>query len=65
MDPLGSLRSIARRYAPEILSALAAAESAVEVALRRPGQSPAWFAAPTVALVARPLLGRPLARRAL
>jgi signal transduction histidine kinase len=49
---------VARRYAPEILGALAAVESTVEVALRHEGQRPAWFAAPAIALVILPLLGR-------
>lgn len=58
MDRLGSL---ARRYAPEILSVILAVESAVEVTLRRhaPHQPyPGWFAAPAIALVIVPLLGR-------
>jgi signal transduction histidine kinase len=58
MDRLGSVGSAARRYALEILSALVVVESAVEVALRHVGQRPAWFAAPAIALVTLPLLGR-------
>jgi signal transduction histidine kinase len=58
MDRLGSLGAAVRRYALEVLSALVAVESAVEVALRHVGQRPAWFAAPAIALVALPLLGR-------
>jgi signal transduction histidine kinase len=52
------LRSVARRYALEILSATVAVESAVEVALRHAALRPAWFAAPAIALVVIPLLGR-------
>jgi signal transduction histidine kinase len=58
MDRPGSL---ARRYALEILSVILAAESAVEVTLRHhaPHQPyPGWFAAPAIALVIVPLLGR-------
>jgi signal transduction histidine kinase len=58
MDRLRSLGSAARRYALEILIALVAVESAVEVAFRHAGQRPTWFAAPAIALVALPLLGR-------
>lgn len=58
MDRLGSLGSVARRYALEVLSALVAVESAAEVALRHEGQRPTWFAAPAIALVILPLLGR-------
>ena len=54
MERLGSL---ARGYALEIPIVLLAAESAVEVALRR-GQEPAWFAAPAISLVVLALLGR-------
>jgi len=53
--------SLARRYALEILSVILAAESAVEVTLRHlaPHQPyPGWFAAPAIALVILPLLGR-------
>jgi signal transduction histidine kinase len=52
------LRLIARRYALEALSAMVAVESAVEVTLRHEAQRPAWFAAPAIALVVLPLLGR-------
>ena len=52
---------VARRFALEILCVILAAESAVEVALRdsAPHQSlSAWLAAPAIALVVLPLLGR-------
>jgi hypothetical protein len=52
---------LARRYALEILSVILAVEAAVEVTLRRhaPHQPyPGWFAAPAIALVILPLLGR-------
>ena len=54
MERLGSL---ARGYALEVLIVALAAESTVEVALRQAPQ-PAWFAAPAMALVILPLLGR-------
>jgi signal transduction histidine kinase len=47
-----------RGYALEFLVAAAAVESTVEVALRHEGQRPTWFAAPAIALVILPLLGR-------
>jgi signal transduction histidine kinase len=50
--------SLARRYAPEVLIAGAAAASTAEVALRHEGQRPTWFAAPAMALVVLMLLGR-------
>jgi signal transduction histidine kinase len=51
---------VARRFALEILSVILAAESAVEVTLRHvAGQPhPGWLAAPAIALVIMPLLGR-------
>jgi signal transduction histidine kinase len=52
------LGSLARGYALEVLIAAVAIESTVEVALRHEGQRPAWFAAPAIALVVLPLLGR-------
>jgi signal transduction histidine kinase len=52
------LRSLARGYALEVLIAAVAVESTVEVALRHEGQRPTWFAAPAIALVVLPLLGR-------
>jgi signal transduction histidine kinase len=55
MERLGSL---ARRFALEILSAIVAVESAVEVAFRHESQRPAWFAVPAIVLVIVPLLGR-------
>ena len=58
MDRPGSL---ARRFALEILIVILAIESAVEVALRHQAQDQpylGWFAAPAVALVIIPLLGR-------
>ena len=55
MERLGSL---ARGYALEVLIAAVAVESTVEVALRHEGQRPTWFAAPAIALVILPLLGR-------
>jgi signal transduction histidine kinase len=56
---LASVGSVARRYALEILSALVAAESVIEVAVRHEGQRPTWFTVPAIALVTLP----PLARR--
>jgi signal transduction histidine kinase len=54
--------SLARAYALDVLIAIAAVESALEVALRHdPVQEPrttAWFAAPAIALVVLALLGR-------
>ena len=52
------LSSLARRFALEILSAVVAVESAIEVALRHESQRPAWFAVPAIVLVIVPLLGR-------
>ena len=53
---------IARRYGLDVLIAIGAIESALEVALRHdPLQEPRttpWFAAPAIALVVLPLLGR-------
>jgi signal transduction histidine kinase len=54
--------SLARTYGLDVLIVIAAVESALEVALRDdPGQEPqtsVWFAAPALALVVLPLLGR-------
>jgi signal transduction histidine kinase len=53
---------LARRYAFGVLIAIAAIESALEVALRddalRAPRAPLWFAVPAMALVPLPLLGR-------
>jgi signal transduction histidine kinase len=54
-------RPVARRFALEILCVILAVESAVEITLRdsAPHQPlPAWLAAPAIALVVLPLLGR-------
>jgi signal transduction histidine kinase len=54
--------SLARTYGLDVLIVIAALESALEVALRDdPGRAPqtsVWFAAPAIALVILPLLGR-------
>ena len=55
MERLGP---VARRFALEILSAIVAVESMLEVGLRHESQRPAWFAVPAIALVVVPLLGR-------
>ena len=58
MDRLGPL---ARRYALDVFIVILAVESAVEVALRHhPQHQPSlgWFAAPAIALMILPLLGR-------
>jgi signal transduction histidine kinase len=59
---MSRLQSIARRYGFDALIALAAAEAALEVALRhdavREPRITAWFAAPAIVLVVVPLLGR-------
>ena len=55
---MGSHASVARRYALEILTALVAAESMIEVAVRHEGQRPTWFTVPAIALVTMPPLGR-------
>src|SRR5215469_8592048 len=55
------LGSVARRFALEILVVILAVDSAAEVTLRLHGPRqplPVWQAAPMVALVALPLLGR-------
>jgi hypothetical protein len=52
------LGSLARGYALDALIVLVAVESTIEVALRHEGQRPTWFAAPAMALVVLPLLGR-------
>jgi signal transduction histidine kinase len=53
---------VARRYGFDVLIAFAAIESAIEVVLRhdslRAPRTPLWFAAPAIALVVLPLLGR-------
>jgi signal transduction histidine kinase len=58
MERLGP---VARRYALEILIVVLAAGSVVEVTMRRHGAHqplPAWLAAPAIALVILPLVGR-------
>jgi signal transduction histidine kinase len=54
--------SLARTYGLDVLIVIAAVESALEVAVRDdPGRAPqtsVWFAAPAIALVILPLLGR-------
>jgi signal transduction histidine kinase len=54
--------ALARTYGLDVLIVIAAVESALEVALRDdPGREPqttVWFAAPAIALVILPLLGR-------
>jgi signal transduction histidine kinase len=52
------LGSLARGHALDVLIVLAAAGSTIEVAMRHQGQRPTWFAAPAIALVVLPLLGR-------
>lgn len=55
------LRSLARRFALEILIVILAVDSAVEATLRLGGRNqplPVWLAALTIALVSLPLLGQ-------
>jgi signal transduction histidine kinase len=59
--PMDRLGPLTRRYALDILIVILAIESAVEVTLRHQAQDQpylGWFAAPAVALVIIPLLGR-------
>jgi signal transduction histidine kinase len=56
------VRGLVRRFGFDALIAIAAVESALEVALRhdslRAPRAPLWFAVPAIALVVLPLLGR-------
>jgi signal transduction histidine kinase len=62
VHPVRRLRSLARRYGFDALIVLAAAESALEVALRSDSpnapRSTLWFAVPATAVVVLPLLAR-------
>jgi signal transduction histidine kinase len=60
--PVTRVRRFARAYGLDVLIAIAAVQSAVEVALRhdplREPRTTLWFAVPAIALVVLPLLGR-------
>jgi signal transduction histidine kinase len=62
VQPVSRVWSLARAYALDVLIAIAAVESALEVVLRHdPVQEPRttpWFASPAIALVVLALLGR-------
>lgn len=56
--PVTRLRTIAGQHGIDALIVLAAAGSAVEVAVRNTSRASTWLAVPAVALVVLPLLGR-------